>query len=161
MSDSYIISKDIGRMIIPQIVKTGFLCLIFFAAIKVNIFLFVKYRLVSMRPHAIVDLLIIAIIFLLFVIQVIITYIRTIKCRYTFYGDRIEQKKWTIHYNEVTDLRVTQDRLDKIFKTGTVNLAPGKALEHIKHSTEMVQYVQRLMGTQAYYNQNYQQTTQL
>lgn len=161
MSDSYIISKDMGRIIIPQIVKTGILCLLFFVAIKVNLYLFVKYGILSTHPHKIVDLLIAAIIFLLFVIQIVMTYIRTIKCSYTFYEDRIEQKKWSMHYNGVFDLRVTQDRLDKIFKTGTVNLAPGKALEHIKHSTQMVQYVQRLIDMQGNYAPYSSQTTHL
>ncbi len=154
--ESYVIVKDMGRMLVPQAVKTGALCVIFFFAVKINLYLFAKYRLMSTRPHAIVDFLVAAIIVLLFAIQIIITYIRTIKCFYTFYPDRIEHPKWTIMYAEIREPDVRQDRIDRIFKTGTVQLGTGRALEHIKHPIEMRDYVLRLAGMQAYSGRYYQ-----
>jgi len=149
--ESYVITKDMSRMLIPQIIRTGVLCIIFFFAVKINLFLFAKYRIISTRPHAIVDFLIAAIIFLLFVIQVVMTYIRTIKCSYTFYPDCIGHAQWTIPYREIREPIIKQDRIDRIFKTGTVRFDAARALEHIKNPIEMRDYVLRLAAMQQHY----------
>lgn len=153
---SYVIRPNIRRILVPDTLKTLLLCIIFYFAIKMNLRLFIKYRILNTAVPDYIYYLIISVLALLFVIELLNSYRKNSTAAYDFYPDRIEfygPKSWTLYYNQIEQVKPKKNFIDRIFDTGTIQLASKIKIKNISYVDQIVQYINQLRG----YGGGYQQ----
>ena len=146
---TYVIRPNIRRILIPDTLKTLALCIVFYFAIKMNLSLFLKYRIINNVVPGYVYYLIMFVLSLLFVIELLNTYRKNSSAAYDFYPDRIEfygPKPWTLYYNQIQQVEGKKNFLDNMFGTGTIKLTPKVSIDNIAYADQMVQYINQLRG---------------
>jgi hypothetical protein len=135
--------------VLPDAIKTFFLCGIFYAAIQLNLRLFLKYRVLTLRPPAYLHYAIAGVLLLLLIIEVLNTYRKHAVMVYDFYPDRIElygRKPATLLFAGVSDVRLKRNPLDALFRTGTLVFTPDFLVEHVEEPEQVLAYVQALVA---------------
>ena len=153
---TYVIRPNIRRILVPDTLKTLVLCIVFFFAIKMNLGLFLKYRIINTTVPDYVYYLILFVLGLLFVIELLNTYRKNSAAAYDFYNDRIEfygPKPWTVYYNQIQQVEPHKNFLDNMFGTGSIALAPKVKIENIAYADQMVNYINQLRGQGGYAGQ--------
>ncbi len=153
---TYVIRPNIRRILIPDTLKTIVLCVVFFFLIRLNLKLFVKYRIINTTIPDYAYYILIFILGLLFIIELLNTYRKNSTAAYDFYPDRIEYygpKPWTLYYNQIQEITPNKNFLDNMFSTGTISLAPKIKIENIGYMDQMVQYINQFRGFGGYAGQ--------
>ncbi|MBT5739823.1 hypothetical protein HOI26_01865, partial [Candidatus Woesearchaeota archaeon] len=71
--------------------------------------------------------------------------IHHVRLSFKFYNNRIMQGKKKITYVEITNTKMKQNILDKIFKTYSIELGKNFYLRHIPTSINIENYLQQLI----------------
>ncbi len=148
MPPNYSVRPSIKRAIIPHAFQTAFLCILFYAAVEINLRLFVSYRLLS-SPPSYVLIAIAGVLCLLFIIEMLNTYRRYVLTVYTFYPDRIEvygRKTTTVSLASVVTISLKKNILDAPFRTGSLVFLPAFRLDHLENPEQFLGYVQGLVS---------------
>ncbi|GEM_PF-3920629 len=147
----YVARPDIRRVVIVDAIKTLLLCAIFYAAVWVNVYLFLRYRVLTVEPPAYLQYALIGLLLLLFAIEALTIYRKYTVMVYDFYPEHIElygRKPQTMSWSMVEEVRLKRNLADCVFGTGTIILKPSFRIEHIEAPESVFTYVQRLV-TQA------------
>lgn len=138
----YTIRSDVLRILLPKAVKLIGLAVLLYTGIWLNLFMMKKSI-----PDTI-NYLIIAIIFVLVLIEALLTYNKTMKNKYYFFQGRIEfrgRQPKTMDFRYIKGISVSRDFLDKILNTGTIGIQPGFRIESIKNPDQVNAYLQQLV----------------
>jgi len=147
----YVARPNIRRVVLVDAIKTLLLCGLFYAAVRVNIYLFLRYRVLSAEPPVYLQYAIIGVLLLLLVVELLTVYRKHTIMVYDFYPEHIElygSKPQTLSWSMVEDVKLKRSLADRVFGTGTIILKPGFRIEHIEAPEAVFTYVQRLV-TQA------------
>jgi len=163
----YSTKPNLKRVLIPDTLKTLILCLVFYFAIKINIDLFVKYRLIKFLVPDLVYTVIAVVLVLLFIIQILNNYRKHGLAHYVFYPAYLEfggKKVQYLQYNQIPNIVLKHNFIDKIFKTGTIFISKQFKIESVKNAEQIKDYLSKLItasrGGYAQYSQTNQRQTQ-
>jgi hypothetical protein len=136
----YILSQKKSRSLIPKIFSLLGLGVIFYLGILLNL------SLLNLRAgeESIVKLIGLGVVFAIVVLGVYLA-IHHVRLSFKFYNNRIMQGKKKITYVEITNTKMKQNILDKIFKTYSIELGKNFYLRHIPTSINIENYLQQLI----------------
>ena len=139
----YTARPDLKRIIIPEVLKTLILCLVFFAGVVAMI---VSLR---MTPHKLTYPGVGVLLVILFIVQIILTVVKMKKVRYEYYPTNIkilDDKPKTILLREIEEVTLKTNAIDKIFKTATIQLGTKGHLDYLKNTSQSFPYTQKLVA---------------
>jgi hypothetical protein len=148
----YVIRPDIKRVLISSIIVTAALAFIFYLGIIINV------ALLQLNIPSGINILIIAVLILLVLIQGLLSYLQTSKLRYAVYSNRIQIegiKQEYILFNAVQDIQANKNFFDRIFNTGTIVIIPNMQLKAVSNFDQNFVYIKQVV--QYSRNQYYQQ----
>ncbi|MBI4149793.1 hypothetical protein HY488_00150 [Candidatus Woesearchaeota archaeon] len=146
---SYVARPNIRRVMIPTTLKTLLLCIIFYVSVQLNLYLFVKYRVLATQPPVYISYAIASVLFLLLAIEVLNVYRKYTVIIYDFYPDRVElygRKPATLQLASVSNVQLKRNLFDSFFKTGTLVFQPAFRIEHITEPEQVLAYAQGLIA---------------
>ena len=137
------LKPSILRFIFPRAVGLLLMCTIFYLLLMVNLYFIFKdvdqlYYYVSLT-----------FIIVIYILGVIIEYIKANNRCYLFFNDRVEFHTMHGHikdfvlYNEVSEVTMKQNFIDKLFNTATFILKPLFEVRFIKYSNNIYFYLQK------------------
>lgn len=141
----YTLKPDLKRIMIPQLLKLIVLCGIFYSGIIFNL----KILKIDAPIH--INILVIIVLFILVLLQTILSHVKSSKLEYKFYQDRIEFNNNKIYYKEIPEIKLKQNFFDKLFDTKTIILGKFK-ISAITNYNEMYAYIEKLaQAVRGYY----------
>jgi len=138
----YVINPSVMRLVIPQVLVTFILAIVFFVGIAINV------KLLGVRIPRSVGILIVVVLVLLVVIQGLLSYLQASKTRYSIFTNRIQidgEKQNYIMFNAIQSMQSKKDLFDKIFKTGTLVFEPKMKIKAIPNFDQNFAYLQQLL----------------
>lgn len=138
----YIIRPSIGRILVPKVLITLVLAIIFYFGILLNV------MLLEIQMPAMVTTLILSVMFLLVIIQGLLSYLQTAKIQYFVFRNRIQSneiKAQYIMFNAVQSIKDNTNIFDKMFGTGTLVLEPGVTLTGIPNFQQTSAYIRQMI----------------
>ena len=138
----YSTKPSIVRVLIPKIFKLIGLAVLLYTGVWLNLF-FMKIKIPSY-----INYLIIAIIFVLVLIEALFTYMQTLKDKYYFFAGRVEFRgklAKTLDFRYVTNMSVSKDLVDKVLGTGTIVVQPDFRVENVSNCDQVFSYLQQLV----------------
>ncbi len=137
----YIIKPDTLRAIVPTIVVTFVLALVFYGGIALNIYL------LGIQVPGSITVLIFSVLGLLVIMQALLTYVRTSHTKYYVYKNRIQfvgQKENYIMFNTVNDIKLSKNFIDTFFRTGTITMQPNLTIKGITNPEQTFTYLKQM-----------------
>ena len=138
----YSTKPNIVRVLVPKVLKLLGLAVLLYAGVWLNLFV------MSKQIPSSINYLIIAFIFLLVLVEILLTYLRTLKDKYYFFVGRLEfrgKQVRTLDFRYVTDMVVSENFVDKILGTGTIVVQPDFRIENISNCDKVFAYLQQLV----------------
>ena len=135
----YVLKEDKSRAVVPKLLMTAGLCIIFFFGIWLNLLIL---QVESDVSRAI--LFVSGIIFIIVIAAESIIAAKKIN-PYNFFPDRIEHDGRTAYYSHIQSVEISRSFFDNIFKTGTLNLRPYLKMKGVHSPDEFVNYINQLM----------------
>lgn len=146
----YTIKPNATRMLVSSILLTAALAVVFYVGIAVN-----SYLLGIAIPGSI-NILIIAILALLVIIQGSLTYLQASKTQYLVYSNRIQiegLKKYYIMFNALQDIKAKRNIFDRLLNTGTAVLTQKIKLKAMPNFDQTFTYLKEMIQyTRMQYN---------
>lgn len=142
----FIIRASETRVIIPQIFKVAGLSAIFYIGVWLNAFL------LEIDIPAIVNLITIAGLMLLVIVDIIVQYIKTRRNKLELYLDRAIKTPEgnTLMWTDAGMTTIETNILDKIFKTATISLGSIQ-MPYVKEPEKIKQYLEQYRQYGVYY----------
>lgn len=138
----YTIKPNTTRMLISSILLTALLAVVFYVGIAVNSYL------LGMTIPGSVNILIIAVLVLLVIIQASLTYLQVSKTQYLVYSNRIQiegLKKEYIMFNAMEDIKAKRNVFDRLLNTGTAALTQKIKLKAIPNFDQTFVYLKQMI----------------
>lgn len=138
----YIIKPSKSRMVIPKLLITLVLAIVFYAGILINV------SLLGINVPEGVNILILAVLLLLVIIQGLMTYVQASKAMYAIYRNRLQiegTKAQYVLFNAVQDVKQEKNFFDKLFKTATIHITPNLTLRGVPHGDQTFAYIQQMV----------------
>ena len=151
----YTTKPSVTRMIVPEFLKMFSLSMLFYFGIKLN------FYFLSIQAKSYWDVIIIAALALLSLVQVMISNSKTTAETYNFYSNRIERiggkKPMQILFADVKNLTTAKNLFDNLFGTSKITLEPNFEMKFIKNANQIYFYIQKLIQSYRYsvYSQYY------
>jgi hypothetical protein len=95
-----------------------------------------------------INYLIIAIIFVLVLVESLLTYLQTLKDKYYFFAGRLEFRGKlvkTLDFRYVTGISVSKNFVDKVLGTGTIIVQPDFVIRSVSNCDQVFAYLQQLV----------------
>jgi len=146
----YTLKPNIKRVLVPNFFVLLFLGLFFYFALWLN------FTLLNKELPDNINLLIVAILALLLVLQAVLSYMKFSKARYLFFADRIQyvtNKTKVIYFNQVRGISFKRNFIDKLFNCGTIRIEPGFEIKYVPNSNQIYVYIQQLIQSYKYNTQ--------
>ncbi|PIN87690.1 hypothetical protein COV12_02510 [Candidatus Woesearchaeota archaeon CG10_big_fil_rev_8_21_14_0_10_32_24] len=136
----YILPQKTSRALIPKILSLLGLGVIFYLGILLNL------SLLNLRAgeESVVKMIGLGVVLGIIVLGIYLG-IHHAKLSFRFYNNRIMQGKKQIMYREIVNTKRTQNFIDKIFKTYSIDLGNNFQLKHISSEINIENYVQQLI----------------
>lgn len=142
----YTVKQDAERTLVPKLFQLIFLSAVFYFGIWVNTYLI---GVEEKTKHAI-NLITLAALVVLFVVEMISAYIKTEHKTYNFFSNRVEYGRKIVFYGNIQRIYFKRNVLDKIFNTGTIVLSPYLELKRAKDINQIYFNAQKIVqGMQA------------
>ena len=146
----YVLKPDKARILYPNTAKLVLLCIVFYLGVALNV------TLLNLSIPGYINILIIVVLLLLIVIELILSLTKISRIQYRFYATRMEvvgpNPKY-IMFSNVNTVTSTQNLVDKIFGTGTINLGTYK-IKAVANLEANLDYMERLaQSSRGQYNQ--------
>lgn len=138
----YVIRPNAARMLMPQLVITIALAIVFYVGIAINVYL------LGITIPGTIKILIASVLALLIIIQGMLTYVQVSKTQYTIYKNRIQiggTKPIYIMFNAVQELKQKKTFFDRMFNTGTIILAPNLRLNAVSNFDQVFNYINQVL----------------
>jgi hypothetical protein len=138
----YVIKPSSIRLFVSQLLITSGLAAVFYLGVYLNI------MLLGISIPLTINILIVATLLLLAVIQALMTYLQTSKTRYSVYRNRIQvdgAKQEYIMFNAIPELKAHKNFLDNLFGTGSIIVGPKKKFMAIPNFNQNFNYINQLM----------------
>jgi len=136
----YILPQKTSRALIPKILSLLGLGVIFYLGILLNLSLL---NLLA-GEESVVKMIGLGVVLGIIVLGIYLG-IHHAKLSFRFYNNRIMQGKKQIMYREIVNTKRTQNFIDKIFKTYSIDLGNNFQLKHISSEINIENYVQQLI----------------
>lgn len=146
----YVIRPNIMRLLMPQLIATLVLAILFYIGITINVFL------LGIEIPGSVKILLISVLALLVVIQGLLTYVQSSKLQYFIYKNRIQidPKGEYAMFNSISDVNQKKNFFDDIFHTGTLVLGTKMRLNAVPNIEQTFMYVKQMSQySKTQYNQ--------
>ena len=138
----YTIKQSVLRILIPKALKLLGLAIMLYLGVLLNLYMMKK----SIPSY--INYLIIAVIFILVLIEALLTHNKILKNKYYFFPGRIElrgKEPKTLDFRYITSVSISQNLLDKILRTGTINIEPDFKIGPISNCNQVYAYLQKLV----------------
>ena len=138
----YVIKPNATRVIIPQILLTSVLAVIFYIGIALNVYL------LRIRIPSSINTLIFAVLGLLVIIQALLSYLQTSKTQYLVYRNRIQiegPKQQYIMFNTIQGIKISKNIFDRMLNTGTIIIEPKIKIQAIPNFDQNYVYLNQMM----------------
>jgi hypothetical protein len=138
----YSTKPNIIRVLVPKVFKLIGLAVLLYAGVWLNL-LVMKKQIPSS-----INYLVIAIIFVLVLIESLLTYLQTSKNKYYFFAGRVEFRgklAKTLDFRYVTNMFVSKNFVDKILGTGTILVQPDFVIGSVSNCDQVFAYLQQLV----------------
>ncbi|RMF04947.1 hypothetical protein D6764_05935 [Candidatus Woesearchaeota archaeon] len=150
----YVIKPSLARVLVPEGIKTAFLCVLFYAGIWVNVFL------LKMEIPDIVNWLIWAFLGMLLLLDIVLKWTKAKRMRAEVYTDRIiihsEKDEDEVFWVQASPPEAEQNFIDKIFGTATIVIGYGR-MRFVKNFEKIVPYLEQYRKYAVYYANYYRQ----
>ena len=147
----YVIRPNVTRVLIPQIIITSVLAVVFYLGILLNI------NLLRIFIPPTINVLIISVLALLVAIQALLSYLQTSKTQYSVYKNRIQiegPKQQYIMFNTVQGINTSKNVFDSMLNTGTLIIEPKIKIQAIPDFDRNFAYLnQMIQYARTQYNQ--------
>lgn len=121
-----VVKQHLGRLLLPEFFVIAVVTAIFYGLILFNLSL-----LDVMLPEDIHLFVLFILVSLIILHLLVMLHKREI---YVFHVDLLEhpgKNSWSVHYNDILDVKLKQGFFDKLFATGTIILNNRRELKHI------------------------------
>lgn len=136
----YTLHKSRARAIIPKILSFMVLGIVFYVGILLNL----AILSLDASQETIVNIVSLTILLILIFMGIYLT-IHSANAPYRFYRNRLSFKKEEIFYNNIVNIMVKKNLMDKVFKTYTLNLGGDFHVKHIPNNIDMQSYIKQLI----------------
>lgn len=146
----YSTKPSIKRLLIPQFLRLIVLCALFYFGVWINL------KLLKMEVPLWFDILVIAFLLVLAIVQVLITRKKAENWRYEFYSNRIEyfgDRLSSVVYSDIPSIAVKRNIFDLLANTATLVLGKFR-MRHLSNYEEISKYINSLV--EAYRQEQYQ-----
>ena len=147
----YVIRPNVTRVLIPQIIITSVLAVIFYLGILLNV------TLLRIFIPGTINMLIISVLALLVVMQVLLSYLQASKTHYSIYKNRIQiegPKQQYIMFSTIQSMKASKNIFDNMLNTGTLVIEPKIKITAIPNFDQNYQYLnQMIQFARAQYSQ--------
>ncbi|MBS3123497.1 hypothetical protein J4437_02560 [Candidatus Woesearchaeota archaeon] len=136
----YVLNQSMMRALLPKLFSLLVLSLIFYGGILLNL------ELLSLSSDIVSSIKLISIIVLVFLVffWFFLSW-RQARASYLFFNNRISFRNKTINYVNILSSSSSQNILDKLFKTYSLNLGNGFVVKHISQEQQIESYVNQMI----------------
>ncbi len=136
----YVLKQDKKRALIPKFITLIFLSSIFYIGILLNI------SLLDLRAQeeTIIKITTLIVITFLIALGFILAILRSHKT-YSFYHTHLSFGKKSKPYQEIKEVIINKDFIDKIFKTYSINLGNHFHLRHLPQNIDIKSYLEKIL----------------